>query len=476
MMRELTEQILRWHSAGTRFAVASIIGVTGSAPRPVGAAMAVDEDGTVVGSISGGCVEGAVYELCREALATGTPQRETFGYSDSDAFAVGLTCGGVLEVFVHPVGSRDHDALLAALRAGGPVALVRDVGSGATLAVGPDWVSPPVAFGVEGRITPPGNMVADAHRSTSDFTSDQDVFRGADLGRIASYSASTGSADTELDRVSAPLAHIEGGPVACADRAVVAHARAMLDLGATGVRVIGCDAEEVTVFVESSVPPPRMIVLGAIDFAAAVARIGAFLGYHVTVCDARPLFATSARFPEADEVVVDWPHRYLEGTQVDSRTVICVLTHDAKFDVPVLEVALRRRVAYVGAMGSRRTHRDRTARLLAAGLTESELSRLHSPIGLDLGGHTPEETAVAVAAEIVAARHGGSGRELRATDAAIHRPAPGEITCSGPAQPQWARGPVCGETQTSVALSRPVPTAPSHTMHFPGAVSRTGPA
>ena len=380
-MRELTEQILRWHSAGTRFAVASIIGVTGSAPRAVGAAMAVDEYGTVVGSISGGCVEGAVYELCREALATGTPQRETFGYSDSDAFAVGLTCGGVLEVFVHPVGSRDHDALLEALHADGPVALVRDMSSGATLAVGPDWVSPPVAFG---------------------------------------------------DRVSAPLAHIEGGPVARADPAVVAHARAMLDLGATAVRVIGCEAEEVTVFVESSVPPPRMIVFGAIDFAAAVARIGTFLGYHVTVCDARPLFATKARFPEADEVVVDWPHRYLEGTQVDSRTVICVLTHDAKFDVPVLEVALRRRVAYVGAMGSRRTHRDRTARLLAAGLTESELSQLHSPIGLDLGGHTPEETAVAVAAEIVAARHGGSGRELRTTHAAIHRPAPGETVAAPP--------------------------------------------
>ncbi|MBU3063633.1 XdhC family protein [Nocardia sp. NEAU-G5] len=369
-MRELTEHILAWQAAGKRFAVASIVGVTGSAPRPIGAAMAVDEDGVVIGSISGGCVEGAVYELCREALATGVPVRETFGYSDSDAFAVGLTCGGVLEVFVHPVGSRDHAVLDKALRTEEAVALVRDTTSGDMLAVGPDWL----------------------------------VKSGAGA----------------LDEGSAP------GPVAAADARIVAEARAMLDLGVTGIRVIGCDAEEVTVFVESSTPPPRMIVFGAIDFAAAVARIGKFLGYHVTVCDARPVFATKARFPEADEVVVDWPHRYLEQTRTDSRTVICVLTHDAKFDVPVLEVALRRRVAYVGAMGSRRTHRDRTARLLAAGLTEPELSRLHSPIGLDLGGYTPEETAVAVAAEIVAVRRGGSGAELRATDASIHRLQPGE--------------------------------------------------
>ncbi|RDI64111.1 XdhC family protein [Nocardia pseudobrasiliensis] len=349
-MRELTEELLRWHAAGKTYAVASIVGITGSAPRLPGAAMAVNDEGVVIGSISGGCVEGAVYELCREALRTGRPQRETFGYSDSDAFAVGLTCGGALEVLVHPIGSRDHATIETVLRSEGAVALVRDVSSGAVTALGPDWAT------------------------------------GAEF-----------------------------------DGRVVAEARAMLDLGSTGVRVIGCGAEEVTVFIESHVPPPRMIVFGAIDFAAAVARIGKFLGYHVTVCDARPVFATAARFPEADEVVVDWPHRYLEGARVDSRTVICVLTHDAKFDVPVLEVALRRSVAYVGAMGSRRTHTDRLARLRAAGLTEGELAQLRSPIGLDLGGHTPEETAVAVAAEIVAVRRGGSGRSLATSDGPIHR-------------------------------------------------------
>jgi xanthine dehydrogenase accessory factor len=179
------------------------------------------------------------------------------------------------------------------------------------------------------------------------------------------------------------------------------------------------------VFVWAFAPAPRMLVFGAIDFAAAVAKVGAFLGYHVTVCDARPVFATHSRFPEADEVVVKWPHKYLreevDAGRIDPRTVVCVLTHDPKFDVPVLELALRLpEVAYVGAMGSRRTHEDRLKRLLDAGLTEEELSRLHSPIGLDLGARTPEETAVSIAAEIVARRWGGTGDPLSQTDGRIH--------------------------------------------------------
>jgi xanthine dehydrogenase accessory factor len=155
-----------------------------------------------------------------------------------------------------------------------------------------------------------------------------------------------------------------------------------------------------------------------------VARIGAFLGYHVTVCDARPVFATSKRFPGADEVIVDWPHRYLQGEidagRVDDRTVVCVLTHDPKFDVPVLRVALSREFAYVGAMGSRRTHDDRMARLREAGVGDAELARLSSPIGLDLGARTPEETAVSIAAEIIAGRWGGGGERLTTTAGRIH--------------------------------------------------------
>jgi xanthine dehydrogenase accessory factor len=208
------------------------------------------------------------------------------------------------------------------------------------------------------------------------------------------------------------------------DRTVAAEAGAFLDAGRTGTLEIGeqgsrCGAP-LTVLVESSVPAPRMIVFGAIDFASALVRIGKFLGYHVTVCDARPVFATRARFPDADEIVVDWPHRYLERTDVDGRTVLCVLTHDAKFDVPLLKLALRLPVAYVGAMGSRRTHLDRNARLREVGVTERELSRLHSPIGLDLGARTPEETALSIASEIVAGRRGGSGVSLTGAHTPIH--------------------------------------------------------
>jgi xanthine dehydrogenase accessory factor len=170
-----------------------------------------------------------------------------------------------------------------------------------------------------------------------------------------------------------------------------------------------------------------MIVFGAIDFAAAVARMGAFLGHRVTVCDARPVFATASRFPGAHEVVVEWPHRYLAAEaaagRIDGRTVLCVLTHDPKFDVPLLEVALRLpEVAYIGAMGSRRTHEDRLDRLREIGMTEAEIGRLSSPIGLDLGARTPEETAVSIAAEIIAVRWGGQGSRLTDIRGPIHHP------------------------------------------------------
>ncbi|WP_344442730.1 XdhC/CoxI family protein, partial [Streptomyces kunmingensis] len=208
------------------------------------------------------------------------------------------------------------------------------------------------------------------------------------------------------------------------DRTVAGEARAYLDAGRTATLEIGeqgsrCGAP-LTLLVESSVPAPRMIVFGAIDFASALVRMGKFLGYHVTVCDARPVFATAARFPDADEIVVEWPHKYLERADVDARTVLCVLTHDAKFDVPLLQLALRLPVAYVGAMGSRRTHLDRNTRLREVGVNELELSRLRSPIGLDLGARTPEEVALSIASEIVAHRRGGTGVSLTGAHTPIH--------------------------------------------------------
>jgi xanthine dehydrogenase accessory factor len=209
--------------------------------------------------------------------------------------------------------------------------------------------------------------------------------------------------------------------------------RGLLAAGHTELLTYGPDGqrrgEGMRVFCASYAPRPRMLVFGAIDFAAAVARLGSFLGYKVTVCDARPVFATRTRFPDADEVIVDWPHRYLaaevEAGRIDPRTVICVLTHDPKFDVPVLEIALRLpQVGYVGAMGSRKTHNERLERLREAGLTDAEIGRLSSPIGLDLGARTPEETAISIAAEIVGQRWGGKGSRLTELTGRIHHSAP----------------------------------------------------
>ncbi|MFD8419576.1 XdhC family protein [Streptomyces sp. NPDC059466] len=371
-MLDIAEELYRWVGQGRDFAVATVVAVGGSAPRQPGAALAVDTDGTAIGSVSGGCVEGAVYELCRQALEDGETVLERFGYSDEDAFAVGLTCGGVIDILVTPV------------RAGGPL---REVLASA------------LAAAVRGEAAALARIVA----GPSEL-----------LGRAL---------------LVRPDGSYEGGLGGHPDldRTVVGEAGAFLDAGRTGTLEIGergsrCGAP-LTVLVESSVPSPRMIVFGAIDFASALVRIGKFLGYHVTVCDARPVFATSVRFPDADEIVVEWPHRYLERTQVDARTVLCVLTHDAKFDVPLLRLALRLPVAYVGAMGSRRTHLDRNERLRAVGVTEQELARLRSPIGLDLGARTPEETALSIASEIVAGRRGGSGLSLTGAHTPIHHDA-----------------------------------------------------
>ncbi|WP_434744234.1 XdhC family protein [Streptomyces sp. A-14] len=378
-MLDIAEELHRWVSQGREFAVATVVAVGGSAPRQPGAALAVDRDGTAVGSVSGGCVEGAVYELCRQAMEDGRPVRERFGYSDEDAFAVGLTCGGVIDILVTPVRADDpaRPVFAAALEAAAE-------GTAAALARVTD--GPQELLGLPLLVHPDGS-----HE-----------------GGLGGHPA--------LDRTAA------------------AETRALLDAGRTGPLAIGAEGSRcgrpIELLVESSVPPPRMIVFGAIDFASALVRAGKFLGYRVTVCDARPVFATAARFPEADELVVEWPHRYLAGTETDARTVLCVLTHDAKFDVPLLEAALRLPVAYVGAMGSRRTHLERNDRLREVGLTDRELARLHSPIGLDLGARTPEETALSIAAEIVAVRRGGSGVPLTGAHTPIHHDSSGQPLAS----------------------------------------------
>lgn len=367
-MRDVLDDLLAWWRAGEPVAMATVVGTWRSAPRPPGATMLVGPGGTVVGSVSGGCVEGAVYELGRATLESGQATLVRYGVSDDDAFEVGLTCGGTIEIFVERVDPQrwpELDRLAASVAADQPVAT-------ATLVRAP---SGPVG----GRLT----VWADRHAGS--------------LGAPG------------LDEV------------------VLADARGALAAGRTGPLSYGPDGQrlgqDVTVFVQALAPPPRMIVFGAIDFAAATARIGQFLGYRVTVCDARPVFATTRRFPGV-EVVVDWPHRYLaaqvaEG-KVDTRTVVCVLTHDPKFDVPVLKLALSAPAAYIGAMGSRRTHDDRLARLREEGVPDDQLARMHSPIGLDLGARTPEETAISIAAEIISSRWGGSGKQLKTTEGTIH--------------------------------------------------------
>ena len=375
-MREVLPELLAWWESGETVGVGTVVATFQSAPRPPGASMLVGPDESAVGSVSGGCVEGAVYELGQAVVESGEPVLQRYGISDDDAFAVGLTCGGILDVFVEKVSRETFPELgevAADIEAGRPVAL-------ATIIEHPD----PDKLGRRVVVRP-------------------------DEPTNASPSPSLGSSRM--------------------DDAVHDDALGLLAAGTNATLTYGPDGERrgegMRVFVWAFAPKPRMLVFGAIDFAAAVARVGAFLGYHVTVCDARPVFATKSRFPEADEVVVDWPHRFLQAEQdagrIDVRTVIAVLTHDPKFDVPLLEVALRLPdVAYVGAMGSRRTHEDRLERLREVGLTEKEIDRLSSPIGLDLGARTPEETAISIAAEIVAVQWGGTGDRLGTRDGRIH--------------------------------------------------------
>ncbi|MPZ96049.1 MAG: XshC-Cox1 family protein [Propionibacteriales bacterium] len=374
-MRDVMTELASWWRAGQTVAVGTVVATFESAPRPPGAAMLVGPGGEAVGSVSGGCVEGAVYELGQEVTESGIPVLQRYGVSDDDAFAVGLTCGGILDVFVERVDPASFPEL------GG---VLDDVADERPVAVATVIEHPDETWLGRRLVVRPEEV------------------EGSREGTLGS------------DR---------------ADDAVADDARGLLAAGRTETLTYGPDGqrrgEGMRVFVSSYAPAPRMLVFGAIDFAAAVARVGSFLGYRVTVCDARPVFATTARFPEAAEVVVDWPHRYLaaevEAGRVDGRTVVCVLTHDPKFDVPLLEVALRLPdVAYIGAMGSRRTHDDRLKRLTEAGLTRDEIARMSSPIGLDLGARTPEETAVSIAAEIVALRWGGEGQRLGDLAGPIH--------------------------------------------------------
>ncbi|GAA1704041.1 XdhC family protein [Microbacterium sediminicola] len=330
-MRDIARTAAAWVREGRPFALATLVSAQISSPRELGASMIVDAAGEVLGNVSGGCVEAAVYDLCLRAIDSGEATRSRYGISEETAFAAGLTCGGIIDVLVTPVapGSAAARTLVdldEALALREPVSL--------TLVIG----------GPAGG----GGLILSREGRSPDVAPDSEV-------------------------LTLEFPH-----------------------------------------------RPRLIIIGAVEFSVAVSRIGAASGFEVSVCDPREVFATTARFPDAVEIDHRWPHEYLAATQITADTAICVLTHDARFDVPALEVALGSAAGYVGVMGSRRTHDERLARLRAAGIDEATLARLHSPIGLALGGRSPEETALSILAEIVMVRAGGTGMPLGQTRGAIH--------------------------------------------------------
>jgi xanthine dehydrogenase accessory factor len=365
MLESAYEVARAWLDEGkTRVAAATLVGVDGSAPLDPGATMLVGADGRIEGSVTGGCVEGALYEEAQALFAGGEPHVVTYGVSDEAAAGVGLMCGGTVHVFVHELPEASRPVLEAVsdrVRAGEPVAVARVLEGpqrGAIMAVFPDGC----------------------------------------VGAL--------------------------GGTSLFDDAVARDARGFIEQGMSGTRRYGAGGEalgdEVAVHMHAFTTAPRLVVFGAIDFSAAVVTLGKQLGYRTTICDARAPFLKSGRFAVADELVVDWPDRYLATQSLTPRDVVLVFTHDSKFDVPAVQAALETPAGYIGALGSRRTHEDRLRRLREAGVADKALERLSSPCGLDIGGRTPAETAVSVLGEVIAHRHGRHGLPLADTGGSIH--------------------------------------------------------
>jgi xanthine dehydrogenase accessory factor len=353
-----------WLGDGRRVVAATLIERIGSAPLDPGAQMLVDDRGNIEGSVTGGCVEGALFEEAQQILAGKPPKVVTYGVSDEEAADVGLMCGGTVRVFVHEPAAADRKQLervAAAVSEGRPAAL-------ATLLDG--------------------------------------------------------------ERAGAKLAVLENGVVGglglteLLDYSVERDARGLLDEGVSRVRRYGAGGEvmgsDLSVYIQAFAPPPEMVIFGAIDFSAEMAKVASEIGYSVTICDAREPFVSSPRFSSHARVVVDWPDRHLAGRELGQRDVVLVFTHDRKFDEPALVAALQTDAGYIGALGSRRTQRERVERLREAGVDDEGLARIHAPCGLDIGARTPAETVISILAEIVAARTSRSGESLQDTSGPIH--------------------------------------------------------
>jgi xanthine dehydrogenase accessory factor len=338
-MRDILPELEAWRAEGRPFALATVVKTWGSAPRTAGSRMLVSTDGRIAGSVSGGCVEAAVIESAQETLKSGAPRLLTFGVADETAWAVGLACGGTIEVFVEVPSPAVLDAAQALLKAD-EAAVLPTIVKGPASALGTHLV----------------------------LSSRTEVGIAADDVRAA--------------------------------------ARAVLEGGKPGRTAVG----DVEVFLDHLRPSPTLVLVGGVHIAVALVRLARAMGFHAIVVDPRPTFADPARFPEASRLVVAWPDEALEEIGLTPGTAVAVLTHDPKLDDPALRAALPSPAFYVGALGSKSTQEKRRRRLLEAGLSEASVDRLHAPIGLDIGGRSPEEIALSVMAEIVAVRNGSRGR------------------------------------------------------------------
>ena len=333
MIREIASDLTTWLAAGERIALATVIGAEGPSPRPLGSRMAVTGSGRMAGSVSGGCVEGAVFGEAQDVLAGGPPKRLRYGITDETAWEVGLACGGTIEIYVEPLVGVHH-RLLEALEAGGTFALATRLDGGHLLA----W--------------PDGSMIGDRSLAP-ELTA---LFPG-------------------------PAAELRKLP-------------------------------EEEVFLEVFVPPPTVIIVGAVHVAMPLVSLAQALGYHVRLVDPRRTFATNERFTTVDELILAWPQDALKAEELGPQHYVVILSHDPKFDLPALQIALRSPAAYIGLIGSRSTQAKRQNALRAEGFSKDELTRIHGPVGLDLGGREPAEIALAILAEIVAVRHGRGGGKL----------------------------------------------------------------
>ena len=352
-MRDILPEIERWQQEGEEIALATVVRASGSAPRPVGGKLVVTPSGRMAGSVSGGCVEGEVFELAMNVLKSGRPQVASYGISNEQAWDVGLSCGGTIDVFVEPFQGGIRDTINAILRHAiereGEVAL---------------------ATGLIGTVAGAKVLIA------------SDGLRAGSLG------------DPLLDDM------------------VVSDALDMLRQAETGTRTYPSGDSEVDIFIESYLPARRLVIVGAAHIAIPLESFARELGYRTTIIDARPLFATRERFPHADELIVGWPDEALATMPLGPQTDIVLLAHDPKFEVPALDVALRSRAAYIGAIGSRKTSAERRARLRASGYDEEQVARVHGPVGLEIGAKTPAEIAVSILAEIIAVSEGRDRRRI----------------------------------------------------------------